>query len=200
MKGPAAFLVLFLLSSVTALAQPSGANLEITPFYHHVNFLSGFNPSRMEKVTRAMEAIVAVVKTQAFKDAVLSFKNKNGELRFNENRGLSNQQIYELLVSGAERLRPVADQTMDLNLIWYRKNNDTVGYTYASSDRTWINGRFHDGYTIPQMSRNLFHEWTHKMGFGHKSRSSSVRRWTVPYGLGRKMEELVKEAMERGEL
>lgn len=195
MKSPAAFLSLSLLlvCSLPVIAQGIETDQEITPFYHHVQFLQGFTPARIAKVTKAMDAIVAVVKTQEFKEAVLGFKNKNGQLRFNENRGLSNEQLYELLVSGAERLRPVEDQTMDLKLIWYRKRNETVGFTYASSSKTWINGHFHDRYTIPQMSRNLFHEWTHKMGFSHKGKRSQ-RPWTVPYGLGKIVEKLIEKS------
>jgi len=173
------------VSQVEQGTDPSGGS-----FFHQVNFRN-FKSSDQERVLQALDAIAEVVQSEKFRQAVLGFKNNRGKQEFLENNGLSNAQIHELLLEGAERLRPVPDRTLDLDITWYYKNNRTVGYTYKSSNRIWVNSKFYRRYSVPQMSRNLFHEWTHKMGFGHVRYSN--RPWTVPYGLGKKMEALVAE-------
>lgn len=161
---------------------------ETAGFFHEVNFRN-FRDQDQRKVLAALDAIAEVVQSEEFRQAVLSFKNNKGNPGFLENNGLSNAEIYELLLDGAEKLRPVPDRTLDLDLTWYYKNNSTVGYTYPNSTRIWVNAKFYRKYQVPQIARNLFHEWTHKLGFGHQRKSN--RPWTVPYGLGKQMEKLV---------
>jgi hypothetical protein len=48
-------------------------------------------------------------------------------------------------------------------------------------------------YTPAEVAGNVFHEWTHKLGFGHDSRYSVSRNSSVPYALGYIMEELGKK-------
>ncbi len=191
MKGIIAAVLAFIaLHSFPAFSQ------EIEQSFYHNTVLRNFEAEGEAKVLAAMEAIVAVVETHEFKETVLNFTNKKGERKFLENNGLSNEQIYQIILEGAEKLKPSPDRTMDMDLTWYYSNNSTVGYTYANTMQIWVNAKFYRKYDVAQVSRNLFHEWTHKLGFGHTSGTKN-RPWTVPYGLGGKMEELVRKHLNQ---
>jgi len=164
-------------------------------FYHNVVFrnFSNFNKN---KVLRALDYIVEVVESEEFREIVLNFKDNQGNTAFLENNKLTNEQIYAKILEGAETLRPTPDRTMDMDITWYYAWNSTVGYTYPNSGRIWVNSRFYSKYDEAAISRNIFHEWTHKLGFGHVS-GTKFRPWTVPYGLGAKMEALVRKRMQQ---
>jgi hypothetical protein len=82
---------------------------------------------------------------------------------------------------------------MDLELELYYSSRNTVGYTYPSGLKIWMNTKYFDVYTPAEVAGNVFHEWTHKLGFGHDSRYSVSRNSSVPYALGYIMEELGKK-------
>jgi hypothetical protein len=178
-------LVLTLISTQTLAQELPGA------FYHNVVFRDFNEAAQKEKVLKALDAIVEVVQSAEFRSAVLNFKDGKGGTAFRENNGKSNAQIYQEILDAAEKLRPVKDNTMDMDITWYYRNNSTVGYTYANSERIWVNAKFYRKYDAAGVARNIFHEWTHKLGYGHNSKAN--RPYTVPYGLGGKMEELVKK-------
>ena len=182
--------------ALQALPLSAWAQEAVGTFYHNVAFRN-FSESNKQKVLVALEHLVAVVESDEFREVVLNFKDNKGRTGFLENNGLTNAQIYQVIMDGAEKLRPVADNTLDLDITWYYSWKNTVGYTYADSPRIWVNSKFYSKYNAAQMSRNLFHEWTHKLGFGHVSGTKN-RPWTIPYGLGSKMEELVGKRIKQG--
>ncbi len=184
------FAAIFAFIAFQAVAQDATQN-----FYHNVVFRD-FNETNKAKVIKALDQIVAVVESAEFRDVVLNFKDNKGKTAFLENNGYSNEEIYEQILEGAEKLRPSPDRTMDMDITWYYSWRSTVGYTYANSPRIWVNSKFYSKYDTAAISRNLFHEWTHKLGYGHVS-STKNRPWTVPYGLGSKMEELVRKRMKQ---
>jgi hypothetical protein len=144
------------------------------------------------KVEKAVAIIKKVVRSQEFKNRVINFQYK-GKKAFIDNDGLSNAEIYQKLLNGAETLRPVIDHKMDLDLELYYSRKSTVGYTYPSGLRIWMNRKFFNHYTPAEVAGNLFHEWTHKLGFTHAARHSVSRDSSVPYALGYLIEELGKK-------
>lgn len=154
--------------------------------------LTDFDANDEIKVRKAFEIIKKVVGSQEFKNRVLDF-TYNGEKQFVDNDNLSNGQIYTKLLNGSEDLRPGNDHTMDLDLELYYSSRSTVGYTYADGLRIWMNTKFFDAYTPCEVAGNVFHEWTHKLGFTHASSYSVRRDSSVPYALGYLMEELGKK-------
>ena len=82
---------------------------------------------------------------------------------------------------------------MDLDLELYYSIRSTVGYTYADGLRIWMNTKFFDSYSPAEVAGNVFHEWTHKLGFTHASNYSLSRDSSVPYALGYLVEELGKQ-------
>lgn len=154
--------------------------------------LSKFDQADEDKVMKAIAIIKEVIRSQEFKDRVINF-TYNGKKQFVDNEGLTNAEIYQKLLDASEDLRPGVDHQMDLELELYYSSRNTVGYTYPSGLKIWMNTKYFDVYTPAEVAGNVFHEWTHKLGFGHDSSYSESRNSSVPYALGYLMEELGKK-------
>lgn len=154
--------------------------------------LVNFSPSQARKVEDAARIIREVVGTKAFRDAILNHTVK-GVRTFVDNNGLTNQQIYDRILIASEQLYPLKNNTLDVELELYYENNNTIGYTYASVDRIWMNTRYFNGYTATQVAANLMHEWLHKLGFTHDFTSTSQRPYSVPYAVGYMIRNLYSE-------
>jgi hypothetical protein len=153
---------------------------------------SNFRKEDELKVEKAIAIIKKVVRSSEFKKRVINFEFK-GKKAFVDSDGLSNAEIYQKLLNGAETLRPSIDHKMDLDLELYYSRRSTVGYTYPSGLRIWMNRKFFNHYSPAEVAGNLFHEWTHKLGFTHAARHSVSRDASVPYALGYLIEELGKK-------
>jgi hypothetical protein len=151
-----------------------------------------FEPGDEEKVRQAFEIIKKVVASVEFRDRVLNFTYQNKK-QFFENKGLTNEEVYKKILEGSEELAPGIDHEMDLELQLYYSWKNTVGYTYASKPRIYINTKYFDVYTPAEVAGNIFHEWTHKLGFKHASSNTTGRSSTVPYALGYLVKELGKQ-------
>jgi hypothetical protein len=154
--------------------------------------LTKFNSNDEAKVVKALMIIKKVVRTKEFKDRVLGF-TYGGKKSFVDNGGLTNQEIYQKLLDGSEVLNPGIDSQMDLDLELYYSSRSTVGYTYPNVLKIWMNTKYFNVYTPAQVAGNVFHEWTHKLGFDHASSYSVSRDSSVPYALGYLIAELGKK-------
>ena len=155
--------------------------------------LRNFNQWDREKLSQAKSILETVMNSPQFKQRVLSFTFK-GERRFNESNGMSNEEIFEHLMTGAEDLMPERDQTMNFDLTLYRSLNPwskVKGYTEPDSMRIYLNKKYYRrvSWTTIDVAANLAHEWVHKMGFGHDYYANEERPFTVPYAIGRIVEE-----------
>lgn len=104
---------------------------------------------------------------------------------FKKPNGLTDQEVYEKIMLGAEILDPTDDREADIYLKIDRRNKrGVIGYTYGNTKWQWIYNWYFKSYTIPEMAGNLAHEWCHKLGFGHDHRWNSTREHTVPYAVG----------------
>ena len=166
-------------------AQEPDANLAINVS------LTNFTETQEAKMQEALKRLKLVINSTDFKERVLNH-TYNGEKTFVENNGLSNEEIYEKIMQGAEDLLPEVDEEMDLDITLYYKYTSTVGYTYPNTTRIWVNSRFFNGYSYAQVAANAAHEWTHKLGFGHSFYNNASRPYTVPYGIGSIISELIE--------
>lgn len=141
------------------------------------------------KVHKAIELIKKVVGSEEFKQRVLSHE-VDGKKTYNNNKGFSNEQIYQMIVDGSETLMPGKNGRMDVELELYQQSTNTIGYTYPNTTRIWVNTKYFNRYTPVQVADNLFHEWVHKLGFDHDVKYSKSRNYSVPYALGYLVEEL----------
>lgn len=153
--------------------------------------LRDFNVEQEEKMLEALNRAKIVLNSAEFKERVLNF-TWNGEKKFNDTTD-TNAQVYEKIMKGAEKLYPEEDHEMDLDITLYYKNNSTVGYTYPDTIQIWVNSKFFNSYNYGQVAANAVHEWTHKLGYGHDYYNNSDRPYSVPYGIGGIIKELVNK-------
>jgi hypothetical protein len=152
-------------------------------FKTNVQYLSGFNADDEAKYNAAAAIVKKVVATEAFKDKVLNH-TFNGAKTFANNNGLTNAQIYQSVLDAAERLTPTKNNTLDVGVKLYYENSSIVGYTNGSITYINVNTKFFDQYSANSVAGNLFHEWLHKLGYGHDSAATAQRPYSVPYAIG----------------
>jgi predicted Zn-dependent protease len=155
--------------------------------------LSDFDEEQTNKMLDALERLELVINSEEFKQRILNHEYK-GEKVFVDNNGLSNEEIYEVIMKGAEDLAPKTVDVIDLDLTLYEKNNSVVGYTYPNTQRIWVNNKFFKTNSLAKVAKNVAHEWTHKLGFEHDFNRTSSRNYSVPYAVGEIIQELI-EAM-----
>lgn len=160
-------------------------------------YLRNFNDWESRKIERAKEILEVVMNSPEFKTRVLNFTFK-GERRFHRNEGMSNQQILDHLMTGAEDLMPEADGVMNFDLTLYTSWNpwSTVkGYTKPDTMRIWLHTKYfrRTSWTPVDVAANMAHEWVHKMGFGHAYENNPDRPWSVPYAIGRIVGQIAQE-------
>ncbi len=149
------------------------------------------NSTQASKLDRALDLVKRVIASEAFRSKVLNH-TYGGRKTFKDNGGLTNLQIYNKILSGAEKLMPSKDNEMDASIEVYRENSNTVGYTMTNSSKIYMNTNFYNNYSAAEVSGNLMHEWLHKLGFKHAVSYSYSRDFSVPYAIGRIMESLAK--------
>lgn len=154
---------------------------------HHTN---NFTDEQLKKYIEAVRLTEIVLNSERFKKKLL-------ELKFTSNKGMSNQEIYDLMMTGAETLEPVEDNEADVFITMYYKGNSVVGYTYPSTRETWVNSKFFNMYNHAEIGCNLVHEWFHKLGFDHRSASEHT---SVPYAIGYLVEDCIEELVQHPEL
>lgn len=154
----------------------------------HFTKLVNFKPSEITKITKAGGILEEVVNSQEFKNKVLNH-SYNGKKQFVDT-ALTNEQVYEKVMKGAESYKKEDNGKIDISLTMYYSSASTIGYTTAGSDMVFLNRKFHDTYDSYEQTSNLYHEWTHKLGFEHAQKWSKPRDYSVPYALGSIVKEL----------
>jgi hypothetical protein len=164
--------------------QEPGANLDVNAT------LRDFTPEQELKMREALKRLKIVINSTAFKERVLNHTYQ-GVRTFYDNEGLTNEEIYEAIMLGSEDLNPGDNETIDIDITLYFRNNSTVGYTYPNVNKIWVNNKFFAGFSLGKVAANVAHEWTHKIGFGHDFNRTTRRNFSVPYGVGTIIQELV---------
>lgn len=155
-------------------------------------FLRDFNQAQENKMSSALARLQHVLNSEEFRQRILNHKYQNKKT-FVDNRGMSNQEVYEEIMKGAETLSNTVDEVLNLDITLYFSNNSVVGYTYPNSTRIWVNNKFFAQYSYGKVAGNVAHEWTHKLGFGHDFNRTSSRVYSVPYAVGNIVAELVEK-------
>lgn len=180
---------LALLATFASLSTEAAVPTLATTFSTDVYVYNGTSSQR-DKIDRAETKIRNVIRSEEFRLRVLNH-TYGGVKRFVDNQGLTNSQIYYRILKGAEKLSPAEDNEMDLKIKTYYENSSTVGYTSTSSTFINMNTKFLNSYTVAETAKTMVHEWLHKLGFSHAAFYSTSRDYSVPYGVGRIIKELV---------
>jgi hypothetical protein len=149
--------------------------------------VKGYSGADRKKLELAADLVERVLGSDEFKYAVLAHTYQ-GRREFVDNNGLSNADIYRVLMNGREILNPYDNQTMDLHLVLYQppfwKRWSVKGYTYEHTLNIWVNRNWFRYFHVSQVAGNMMHEWCHKLGFGHDFKATARRPFSVPYAVG----------------
>lgn len=145
------------------------------------------------KLFEALELIRQVFASDEFKEEVLNYRF-HWRRRFHQNNGLSNLEIYNLILNGVEKRFPYKNNAMDVEIELYSDySSNVLGYTWPRSKRIWMNKKYYNKHTPSELAGHLIHEWLHKLGFGHERERNELRRHSVPYAIGYIVRDLARK-------
>jgi hypothetical protein len=148
--------------------------------------VENFTKAEVSKLERSLNLLESYINSDSFKQYILNFKYL-GKLQFANNAGLSNEEIYNLIMSGKEVLSPTKDSVWDLSISIYNtyiRGRNIIGYTYPNTPVQYINRRFFSSFNIAQIGGNVAHEYCHKLGLDHDFKATARRPYSVPYVVG----------------
>lgn len=160
--------------------------------------IKGFDSASLVKLEKAFEVAEKVVNSAEFKDRIINFKNSKGERAFASNNKLSNEQIFTQFMDGREMLQLDTPGVMNLYLsLYHKRSSNVVGWTNPKIKTININWKYFKKYKANEVAGNLVHEWTHKLGFGHKS---AAEHDSAPYAIGYIVREMGERYLKGEEL
>jgi len=147
---------------------------------------ANFTAAQNVKIKAAASLLEKVVNSYEFREKVLDFQYL-GQSQF-ASTNLSNNNVYQKIMTGKEQLSLVEDKTLNLELRPYYTWRSVVAYTTPQSTQVNFNTKYLNYYTAADIAKTIMHEWLHKIGFNHDYNVTSRRPYSVPYGIG----EIVK--------
>jgi hypothetical protein len=152
-------------------------------FKVQVHFIKNLRGRLLYKINDGIDLVETVLSSYEFHDEVMAAK-------FTENKGLTNKQIYDMILSGADKFNEETDGDLDLFLTGYYKYfTSVIGYTFGYTAKTWINKKFLRIMRKWSLAGHIVHEYAHNLGFKHKK----VKRTSVPYQIGKIVARLAKQ-------
>lgn len=159
--------------------------------------IKGFDGAKGDKINSALRLLEDVVNSEEFKNRVINFVNTKGVREFASNKKLTNEQIYAQFMEGRETLQPNTPYEMNYYLSLYNKPwSRVIGYTDGSINQININWKYFKGNAISDVAANLAHEWTHKIGFDHKS---AAEHDSAPYAIGYIVGDIARARLAAGQ-
>jgi hypothetical protein len=154
-------------------------------------------PLKAQKLYDSIEILREIFSSSEFRRRILHHRF-NGERTFHRNNGLTNDQIYWLILSGRERLTPHKNNAMDVEVELYSDFNSSVlGFTMPRTKRIWMNLKYFNKNSPADIASHLTHEWLHKLGFDHEKDKTSLRKYSVPYAVGYIVKDLTRKLQRR---
>lgn len=175
-----------------------------------VSFPQGPQKAKFEK---ALEIMEEVMNSEEFKIKVIGYE-RNGNRSYQKNylwndsqKRLSNEDIYEVIMNGDEKMRSGTEGEMNFNswvrvcsrlqmvTIWCRQ---VIGSTTPDTSH-WIklNWTFYKNFEVHEMVSNMVHEWIHLLGFLHGNDRITEE---VPYVVGGIAGEVAQNIMRENRL
>jgi hypothetical protein len=148
-----------------------------------VHGTKNFSEKERQKFSLALKKAEEVMNSQEFKELVLLYP-------FDQANGYTNQEIYDMIMSGADKFNTMSDGDIDVQITLYYSWKRTIGYTYPSTWATWVNRRFFSKFDSGEIAGNVVHEYMHNMGFGHRTAKDHD---SVPYAVGYLVRDLINK-------
>jgi hypothetical protein len=147
--------------------------------------IDNFNEIEKTKFFNALDQARQVINSDDFKSRFLS-------LNLEQTEGFSNEQIFDMFMSGSDKFNKEADSDIDLKITMYYSIGRAIGYTLPSTFATWINRKFFSGMNIAEIAGNIIHEYFHNLGFDHRRASDHN---SVPYAGGYLVRDMIIEKL-----
>ena len=181
--------------SSPALPAPPDADIGTGGLKIQINSTTNFTSDQIIQAEQARAALETVVNSEAFKQKVIHFTYQGAEA-FVQNNGLTNLQIYNQMMAGAEVLpqQTAVDNVMNLFLELYTSSyfgRNVIGYTDPSVHTIYMNTYYYNSAAKNDIADNMMHEWMHKLGYDHDYQATARRPSSVPYAIGYIVDDLV---------
>lgn len=185
------FAILFsLMTSQLVFSSTQYLPKEAFTFDFNIRTVSNHYRHKENKIDSAIDVIREVIASPEFRSGILKHKF-NGRKAFSHSVGLTNNQIYHKILAGAERLKPLRNNTMDMEISFFTNHESkTIGYTRPDTRRVWINTKYFNRFSKEEVAANLVHEWLHKLGFCHDATKTKSRKYSVPYAVGNMVKKI----------
>lgn len=110
-------------------------------------------------------------------------------------KDLTNEQIYDLIMTGREEWNQLADYELDLLVDDFYKPTSTVGYMNPGRPQIFVNTKFFDSMSRRRCGSNFAHEYMHTLGARH---SGPKYRESIPYYMNDVYEKCYRHLVEQG--
>ena len=146
----------------------------------NIEDIKGFTLINTNKIKKAGEELEIIVNGKLFRKMFLA-ADFNGETSTFKN--WTRTKLFDYMMTGAEVLNPVTDNTANIAVKAYYTFRGVIGYTKHNIKHMYLNVKFM-GRPRHKIAATLMHEWGHKLGFGHDFRRTYRRQFSICYQLG----------------
>ena len=156
---------------------------------------SGFTKRELVKLEKSRVVLELIFNSELFRKKMLlaDFSGETSKWRFS-----SNHQILDHVMKGAETLQPEINHQADIQQGIFNPNywsKNVVGRTWKSRIIQEINRKLFWTYPVYKVAGNIAHEWFHKLGFGHDSKRTKRRPFSVCYQVNKIIKECYFELL-----
>jgi hypothetical protein len=157
----------------------------------------GYNQEQKYALVGVLTLQRSILNSQEFKMRFINLKCRQKVLN---GKQMSMKEIYDLLLSGKNRLDESEDHDLDyFHTLYDGGSKGTLGYTSMSTGRIYTNRKVFDSWikseNFSSMCSHLFHEYLHSMGFKHKW-DWGKKRQSMVYRAGYLMRDMAKLVLE----
>lgn len=143
--------------------------------------ITNYTEDHFPKLKEALSHFQHCINSEDFEDAIANHPG------FTTDDDLTNEQIYDIILSGQELNAP-ANRQADLDLVLELKiSNDAVGYTIDTTIHTFES--MFDAQSSAFLAGHYAHEYCHTLGFKDPDSLADTSD-NVPYEVGRIITEL----------
>jgi len=138
------------------------------------------NEIRRDKMGQVSLEMHTVINSSIFRDQILKLKPFKGER--SKYKNLTNSEVYNMIMHGADIHEPQMDHELDIFVDDYYTWKKVIGYTKPKVDRIIrVNTKYFDKRHTMNIGSNILHEYGHLMGFSHDFFMSDERPSSICY-------------------
>jgi hypothetical protein len=148
--------------------------------------LDNFSSDQKSRIEKIVDRTEKIINSERFKNEIINY-SQNGKKSFENNDGLSNEDVFKKIMAGAEQLQPEENNEWNLHLqlrfrFWIFSS--VTAYTTSSTKIITIYSNYFSRASDSDLAGTICHEYTHKLGFTHDVKATKTRPYSVPYAVG----------------